>query len=293
MTTVYSRTEKVLVGRGRELQTLRERCARAGQGQGGFACLEGEAGIGKTALLRQICVWAAKEDFAVLWGGHLEHGPAPLHGLRQALGELFGISAADDLPQVERRVQAQVEARFPELARHRRTIIGFFQPFDPGGQGGMIPERSEGLQWLHHLLFRLLGAAARQQPLLMVLDDLHWAETRSLDCLAYLSATLADQRVLLLGAYRPEEPALETLRRLAQAPQTCAVPIPRLDFQATVELATHHGLSEDPLFWQELHQRTEGVPLFVEQWLGLCQAEPEKSARLIPKIFARALTSSM
>jgi transcriptional regulator with AAA-type ATPase domain/tetratricopeptide (TPR) repeat protein len=261
-----------LVGREREWQALLDRCARLRCDQGGLLCLAGEAGIGKTALLEQLRAWAGQNDLIALWGRHLGHLQAPpLHGLRQALSPLFQLGPTDGPAEVERKVHATLARRWPGLELHRRALVQFLEPL----AGYLEPEIGSAGRGphLYHLLFRLLVAAAAEKPLLLFLDDFHWADATTLEGLRYLAPLLADRPILLLLAYRPEEEGV-SFQGLDLEKYCETMPLSRLDREGVAAMAACQGLGSDPLFCQKLHQLTEGVPLFVEQWLLECRRRP-------------------
>lgn len=274
-----------LVGREREWQNLTARCALVRQHQGGSLWLSGETGIGKTALMQQLRTWAEANGFQTLWGRHLNHAQAPpLHGWREALAQLFALSLNDPSEISAQKINATLEVRWPALQLHRRTLIQLLQPPDttptptfPKTKEDQANESAHSQ--LYYLLFRLLSAAAQEKPLLLFLDDLHWADTLTLDILAYLGPLLADQPILLLGAYRPEETDTtgKKLERLILEQPAERWVLPRLGLDEVEAMAAAYDLGSERGFCQQLFQVTEGVPLFVQQFLLSYQAEGHPS----------------
>jgi predicted ATPase len=158
------------VGRGAELGVLWAHLGAAESGSGRVVLVEGEPGVGKTRLAEEVAAGAAAQGFLSLWGCCVEGEGAPaLWPWTQVLRATGGGVLAGLVPP-----RAQLD---PHLAR------------------GQL---SQGLA-------ELLRDRARAQPLLLVLDDLHWADEGSLELLEFLAAQLADARILVLGTYRDDD----------------------------------------------------------------------------------------
>lgn len=188
-----------LVGRDRELSALRARLAVAGRGDGGLVVLAGEAGIGKTRLAREFAAIAARDGSTVLWGGCYEgdwqpaYGPwvEALSGFVRSLApeqraHLFGSVAPVLAPLVP-----SLRSAFPRLPRP-----------DP------LAPAEERLR-LYDAVVQTLHAVAAEQPVVLVLDDLHWADRDSLELLRYVARGTGRARLLTVGVYRDPELGLD------------------------------------------------------------------------------------
>ncbi|MGN6360848.1 MAG: helix-turn-helix transcriptional regulator [Thermomicrobiales bacterium] len=163
-----------LVGRDRELAALHAALARALAGQGGLILIGGEAGIGKTALAEWLGAAAVAQGARVLVGRCYDLSETPPYGPWQ---ELFAHAPAAGLPDLPAAV------RPPD------------QESDQPASGGLIVARVQAY----------LAALATQQPLVLVLDDLHWADPASLDLLRVLARDLTASPLLVLATYRADE----------------------------------------------------------------------------------------
>ncbi len=193
-----------LVGRAREYGTLLERYYAARSGQTQVVLLEGEAGIGKTRLATEFVGWAAAQGADVLRGqafessGRLSYQPL-IEALRPRIDQE---NAPDDL--LHDVWLAEIARLLPEL-RERYPDLS-----------NLVADASVARNHLFEAVARLLDALAARTLLVLFLDDLHWADTGTLDLLHYLARSFTERAtpVLLLLSLRTE--ALQTTTRLAE-----------------------------------------------------------------------------
>src|SRR5262245_21074362 len=183
------------VGRERELHDLQDRWTRACDGRGGLVLLVGEAGIGKTRTAEELVARAGVGEGSVLWGRCPEHEGAPafwpwVQALRRhamqfdptVLREDLGAAALD-----VSRVIPGIRERLPDLPAPGAADVAEaqFRVFDA------IAE------WLRR--------TAARDPLLVILDDLHWADQDSLLLLEHVAREARTARLLVVGTYRDAE----------------------------------------------------------------------------------------
>jgi predicted ATPase len=207
------------VGRAEELARLLAALERAGQGQPSIVLVAGDAGVGKTRLVAELADRARQRGARVLVGGCLEVGDVGLPyvpviaALRSLAAEIEGEellgSVAKGLPGLGRLL--------PELAEETATAA-------VGGDFDQL----QVFDAVRALLVRL----AERAPVLLVLEDLHWADPSTRALLVFLHRTLHVGRVLMIGSYRADElfrrhplrPWLAELsRRPDRAPRAWAV----------------------------------------------------------------------
>jgi DNA-binding CsgD family transcriptional regulator/tetratricopeptide (TPR) repeat protein len=182
----------VFVGRQEEIASLTALLDRVQGGEPAFVLIGGEAGVGKTRLLGELAAQAGRAGFTVLLGHCIELGAEglPLAPLVDALRALTRAIPADELAQV-------VGPAAPGLAR----LLPELSPDPPA----RMP--AEGIQsaQLLELVLGLLGRLSAVRPVLLVLEDLHWADQSTLELVAFLVRSLRAVRVLLVGTYRSDE----------------------------------------------------------------------------------------
>ena len=244
----------VLVGRDGENRHLQAALAAAEAGRGGTVFLTGEAGIGKSRLVRETAQAAAARGFTVLTGRAVAGGvPTPFRPFAEAL------------------VSAGRTGRLPDR--------GDLDPFRPA-LGRLVPEwrqpqaaaGDESLVVLGEAVLRLLRVLSPDAGCLLVLEDLHWADTETLALLEYLADNLSAERVLCLGTLRDEEGAAAAgLASMLEARGSAAVlPLGRLDQAATARMALACvGAADLPDSVQAfVAERAEGIPFLVEEVLA-------------------------
>jgi eukaryotic-like serine/threonine-protein kinase len=251
-----------MVGRRAELQQLREQWQRAATGQSHLVLLSGEPGVGKTRLVREVVVHARMVGATVMQGGCYEYeATTPYLPFVEALRRWVHGRSAEAL-------RATLGELAPELARLAPEIAAVLGPLPPSPA---LPAAEERLRLFDHVA-RLLQTLSRENGLLLVLDDLHWADQGTLSLLQYLMRNLREEKLLVLGAYREAEldrshPLAAALVEWNRQRIATRIALQRLPLDATTEmLATLFGQETvSPDFAAALQRETEGNPFFVEE----------------------------
>lgn len=240
-----------LVGRDEVLALVDRRLAQTLAGQGELLFVAGEAGIGKSRLLATICSRAADSGFAVMRA-------AAFADDAQASGAVL-LDLVDDLRR----------AADPAAHIAGETIVARLR--DPAGTEG-DPHRRRRL--LVHDLADAFGDFDVDRPLLVVLDDLHWADQLSLEVVGRLAGRLSSRRMLVVGAYRSDELYAGTPMRELRArllPQRLAeeVRLARLTLAQTATLTNALlGRVAPTQVVSTIYQRSDGIPLHIEELLA-------------------------
>jgi len=225
----------IMVGRDRELCQLKDLLHRAVEGNGNVILISGEAGIGKTRLINELEAYAEPLGIKVLEGRCLYESPTPFLPFRDALRNVFQVSKSDTLPLQERKIRNVIKASAPDFVKAIPVVgqiiagatVAYRTYRDEKGrekrvEWGTLFERDEGLEAISGLLVAISG----KQPLLLFIDDLHSADTPSLSLLYYLARVVQNSKILVVGAYRPEEitrayegtvhPLLDIMQRMSR-----------------------------------------------------------------------------
>lgn len=178
------RAREPLLGRHQEVESLRHELSAARQGQSRFVLVTGEAGIGKTRLLDELVAIADDDGFLTLGGRGSEFDTERPYGLyADALDAYLAALDARALERLETDRLGALAAVFPSLHRLDQAVE----------YPASVTERFRA----HHAVRDLLERLAARQPLLLVLDDLHWADGASLELTSYLLRTPPQGEVVL------------------------------------------------------------------------------------------------
>lgn len=258
-----ARTAQIpLVGRSDERARLLASVEAIFGGSGGIVLVEGEAGVGKTRLMQEIARDAEWRGAQVLWGrGRELEAASPYAPIVEALASGLSPLRTEQLTRLLDPLWRQaLHPLLPNLSDDSAPSARL----DPSQERARLVEA----------LARGLAAWAQITPLILILEDLHWADSDTLDVLTRLVCRLEGARVGVIGTYRSEEaraqPAIwDALQSLDRAGVCARIVLPRLDAEATSELVRRGlGLAQAaPLFEQRLFRETEGNPLFVLETL--------------------------
>jgi tetratricopeptide (TPR) repeat protein len=255
------------VGRTQELALLRQLLARAADGTPLVAVIGGEAGVGKTRLVEQLAT-ACGQDVQVLRGGCVPLGEEglPLAPATEALRGLADQLDPAELVAVAGPARAELGRLLPDLAWG-----------DNATAAPVVAEAGQG-----QLFERLLGVIERLAtgaPLLLVLEDLHWADRSTRNLVAFLAASLRSGRVMLLLTFRSDElhrlhPLRRVLAELARNRRVQRLELPRFSRGELAEqLAGLLGADPPTRLVDGIYARSQGNPFFTEE-LVLAGADP-------------------
>ncbi len=261
-----SRPVHALAGRAAELAVLRQALSHATRGERRTLLLRGEAGVGKTAVLEAFLAEATGwERLRIAAGQCLQHrGPTePYLPVLDALGSLARGPGGDEAVAV--------------LGRHAPTWLVQLPWLVDDEDAAALERRVRGAT-RERMLRELLDAVERladRAPLILALEDLHWADDPTIDLLAALARRRAPARLLVLGSFRPAAAgrlgAVATELSVEGACEQLAVGrLPRDDVAALVAARFPGGAAAELV--DALMERTAGNPLFVrllvEHWLA-------------------------
>lgn len=245
----------VFVGRDGELTALTEALARAAAGEPQALLVGGEAGVGKTRLIEELISVACRDGAVVAVGGCVEIGgdglpfapfSAALRGLRRLLPE--EIAAAAD------GQEGELARILPELGPSASDALG-----------------EHGTASLFELTVRLLERVAADRTVVLILEDLHWADASTRHLLAYLFRTLRRGRLLVITTYRTDDihrrhPLRPLLAELDRLRTVSRIELSRFS-RAEVRRQLHGILGDEPApqVVDEIFGRSDGNAFFVEE----------------------------
>jgi ATP/maltotriose-dependent transcriptional regulator MalT len=271
----------VFVGRSEELGRLRAALDAARDGQSQKVLVGGEAGVGKTRLVSEFTDAARASGALVLSGGCIDLGErgVPYGPIVEAVR-----TWARDTP--EEGIDAVLGHGRTELAR----IVPGLAPLgaDPAGEpaSGLNIGSAQGR--LFEVILALLERLADTDPVVLIVEDLHWSDRSTRDLLGFLVRNVRDVGVVLVLTYRSDElhrrhPLLPFLAELERSGRVERLDLARFDrMELGAQLAAIAGPDLDPALVDSIHARSSGNPFFAEELL--ISARDMGSAELPPTL---------
>ena len=253
-----------LVGREREFATLHERFREAAHNRGSLVVLTGEAGIGKTRFLLEVLQKFKAEGATCLRSQFFEHVSTPMGPLIEVFRELYKI--------------------LPTANGEESASAGFGSAESDRVDSAIFDSRASQFASIAETLLRFAAAA----PLVIAIEDIHWADPATLECLQYLASRVEAARLLFVLTYRSASldrghtPVAEFSKLMHQANvwQLALEPLASPEMQTLVNetIPADRQLSREDRF--RILELAEGNPLFAEELLkdgldfGLSQRLP-------------------
>ncbi|HEU4980402.1 MAG TPA: AAA family ATPase, partial [Solirubrobacterales bacterium] len=263
----------VFVGRERELERLRDAVDAAIAGRGSLQLLVGEPGIGKTRAAEELATYAQVRGARVYWGRCREDEGAPsywpwVQAIRAYARDADPVALAWQLGAGA----GEVAQLIPEVAE--KLDIEPAKPTDS----------EEARFRLFDSVTSLLLAVARDRPLVIVLDDLHWADEPSLLLLRFAARELGSSGLMILGTYRDVElgrhhPLARVLGEISGSESSARIPLRGLTVAAVeryIEMTS--GAPVPSALAEAVQEQTDGNPFFVGEVVRLLTSEGKLTA---------------
>jgi DNA-binding SARP family transcriptional activator len=255
------RTHGPLIGREREIAELEQvwQLACTQERSGRLVLLAGDAGIGKSTLTAELARRVHDAGAIVLSGRSPRETVVPYQPILEALRHWALNASLGDLRAVAREYGSELSRLIPELRRRAPDL-----PPPP------LDEPETERYRLFEAVVGLLTELSRSAPVLLVLDDLQWADRPTLLLLRHLARATSPARLLILGAYRSTERRGDTfnnaLAELQRDRLASQLDIRGLGESDTAELVRlRAGETPSRAFAHALYEETEGNPFFVEE----------------------------
>jgi class 3 adenylate cyclase/tetratricopeptide (TPR) repeat protein len=270
-----------IVGRDAEVAALRYTADDALGKRGRVIALEGRAGVGKTRLVEEVVRhWVAHGGDGFV-GQAVSHGfNSPYHLWASFWHAFFGFSEGDSTERRWQKVAAVIADEAPELASWigvLAPVLGL--PFAEASPTSVAPasttletpkaspfslDAADRRRKLFEVTLNLLKARARRQPLLVLFEDLHWADRPSLELIDYVSEHISEVPLLLCLCFRPREDM--ELEVLSSMHCTWRV-LDELQPEQSAELvrAILGEVDLPSILARDIYDKTQGNPLFVEE----------------------------
>ncbi len=254
----------VFVGRSNELATLLSTAEAAAAREPTLVLVGGEAGVGKSRLVAEAAGRLRNDGWLILEGGSVALGDdsLPFGPIVEALRDLVRDVDAE-------RIAEAAGPGLPELARLVPELSAVV---------GATPHPTGEAEWLQIRIFegilRLLGRLSETSPVLLAIEDLHWADRSTRDLLAFLSRNGRDERLLIVGTFRTDElhrrhPLTRWLAEAERQPRVERIDLARFEREEVVQLlAGLSGIAREPLagtVLESIASRSDGNAFFAEE----------------------------
>jgi tetratricopeptide (TPR) repeat protein len=270
--------EPVLVGRDQEIKQFTQHLESALKGKGTTVFVSGEAGVGKTRLANEFLAVAEKMGAKILSGWCLSEAAITYFPFAEAFNAyVSSISDKKAKSRIKKHLGITGWLKGPEFAGESKAHELFSNP---------EIERDRTFEAVASVLLQ----QSAQEPLVLFLDDLQWADHLSLALLHYLARKCKNSRLLIIGAYRPEElirtkeeklhPLEQTIFSMSREDLLVKIELNRLkldDFPEFLKSIFRSAIDEE--FVEKLYKETEGNPLFTLETLNLLVDEGFLSER--------------
>lgn len=250
----------VLVARKQELAELQHYLELAIRGNGTTVFVSGEAGAGKTRLVNEFLKSARNQEITVLTGWCLSNAAVPYFPFFEAFNVYFSGDQNGEAMTVTKWLKGPAQADLPEKSQMFTPQAWKDQTFTA--------------------VTKTLSIISAKKPIILFIDDVHWADSASLALIHYIARVIKSERILLVATFRSEELTLdaegrphslvETLRLMRREDLYTEIKVASLNYKSVIKLAKSmlHGELQQELV-QRLSEESQGNPLFVVESLRM------------------------
>lgn len=257
-------------GRESAIEILRRHWDRAARGHGNLVFISGEPGIGKTRCARELAILAEAQGARVLIGTTSFHEARPYQPIVEALHLALPLAAAIEIDSVW---LSALSILMPEVREHD-AAVGTPAPLDVNKEQPRLFES----------ITQVLSALAGSRPVLLILEDVHWAGAATIAALEFIARRAPRISLMIVATYREDEVRRTHRlrgfrRRLEREGLTVQLPLARLPIDAVAEVAKKCGLDTEDVALRFFDQ-SEGNPFFLTEAIREYQGAPGQNEPL-------------
>ncbi|MEM4293353.1 MAG: tetratricopeptide repeat protein [Thermoplasmata archaeon] len=263
----------VFVNRNKEIEELMKIYERVKEGRGRTVFVLGEPGIGKTYLCEKFC--SMLENVTVLRGFASEDFTQPYQPIHQALGEYFELAKGVGEKELE-RITETIKKRHSQISGSEEIILNFLSAAYAVTKNGHEDMQAARMR-MFEIVSRLLHSIASERPLILFVEDLHWADKSTWNLIHYIARSIESKKVLLLGTYRNDEtvdsktgetrPVVDATQRMRRERLFTEIILQRFTERETAEFVERYaGVRPPDAVVKNIYTLSEGVPLLVKEF---------------------------
>jgi predicted ATPase len=252
------------VGRERDIELLHDALERCKTGRGQAVSIVGDAGVGKSRFLYEFRKAVASEDITFLEGKSLSYSRnVAYHPIIDILKSNFDVHDEDGDPQIREKVKKGLQILEAEEASTLPYLLELLSVKDSGMEEIPLSLEAKKNQIIEALK-RITLKGSEIRPLILALEDLHWIDRSSEECLKIMMDSISMARVLLIFTYRPD--FLHTWGARSYHSQ---VTLNRLSNRETLKVVMHILRTEEVEsdLADFILEKTEGIPFFIEEYI--------------------------
>ncbi len=258
-----SESEKI-IGREKEIIEIKKSINLCSNGKGQILCITGEPGIGKSRLVQEVIRLSEKEGLHILKGHCISYGSAfSYHPWIDILNEFFNILPEDSVKIKKEKIKKQIAVVDKKLVDWLPVIgelLGV--PFSETFLTKYLDPKLKK-QRVFDITFDLLKFIAQKKPLIVIIEDLHWADTATIELINYIGRNIENKSILLGLVYRP----LKRKEEFIEKEWTTIITLKELSKEASLELVSNLlNLKEIPEDLKNIIvNKSQGNPFYIEE----------------------------
>ncbi|MEW6685583.1 MAG: adenylate/guanylate cyclase domain-containing protein [Candidatus Edwardsbacteria bacterium] len=255
---------KILVGREKEQSILSEIVEKVLAGRGQIVSITGEAGIGKSRLVRELSQKWMSQGYTVFGGNCQSYGSSIFYlPWAELMEDYLGIKKVDSPEEKRKKIEKNMVIVNPKLSEWTPIIGELLNvPIEETSLTKSLDAKLRQ-QRLFDITLEMLTWGAAQEPLMLILEDLHWADTTSLEMLNYIGRNIANKRILIALVYR----SLEGKWEFREKEHHTEIALPEFTSDESKKLAatllTVEGMPKE--IEEFISKKTQGNPFFIEE----------------------------
>jgi class 3 adenylate cyclase len=255
---------EAIVGRGKELKQFKELIENAKKGRGQIFAISGEAGIGKSRLTQELVKELRKAKFTIFEGDCISYGSAfSYHPWVDVLSDFFGILPGDSLKERKKKIKRGMVKVDSKLLQWIPIIGEIMGVSFPETSLTKFLDAKIKKQRVFDITFDLLKHVAKKKPVSVIIEDLHWSDTASMELVNYIGRNVKNKPFLLALVYRPIKRKEEFLEK----DFTTQATLKELSEDESLRLVKNllNIKNIPPAFRKLVIEKSQGNPFYIEE----------------------------